>query len=36
MKTTDSVSVGFSSGEDNNNISKTGADPIQLFLTVTD
>ena len=36
MKTTDSVSVDFSSGEDNNNISKMGADPIQLFLTVTD
>jgi hypothetical protein len=36
MRTTDSVSVDFSSGEDNNNISKMGADPIQLFLTVTD
>lgn len=46
MKTTDSVSVDFDSGvvdEDadpvvgsNNNIMKMGADPIQLYLTITD
>jgi len=36
MRTTDSVSVDFSSGADNNNISKMGADPVQLYLTVTD
>ena len=46
MKTTDSVSVDFDSGVENpdadplvgsnNNIMKMGADPIQLYLTVTD
>ena len=46
MKTTDSVSIDFDSGvEDeeadpvvgsNNNIIKMGADPVQLYLTVTD
>ena len=46
MKTTDSVSVDFDSGVvdqdadplvgSNNNIVKMGADPIQLYLTVTD
>jgi hypothetical protein len=36
MKTTDSVSVDFDSGGSNNNIMKMGADPIQLYLTVTD
>ena len=36
MKTTDSVSVDFDSDSGNNNIMKMGADPIQLYLTVTD
>ena len=36
MKTTDSVSVDFSNDENDNNIMKMGADPIQLYLTVTD
>jgi hypothetical protein len=36
MKTTDSVSVDFDSSGSNNNIMKMGADPIQLYLTVTD
>jgi hypothetical protein len=46
MKTTDSVSVDFDSGVvdpdadplvgSNNNIMKMGADPVQLYLTVTD
>ena len=36
MKTTDSVSVDFSNDEDDNNIIKMGADPIQLYLTVTE
>ena len=36
MKTTDSVSVDFSDSSSNNNIMKMGADPIQLYLTVTD
>ena len=46
MRTTDSVSIDFDSGVvdpdatpvvgSNNNIMKMGADPIQLFLTVTD
>jgi hypothetical protein len=44
MRTTDSVSIDFDSGivadsdpveGENNNITKMGADPIQLFLTVT-
>ena len=35
MKTTDSVSVDFSDSSGNNNIMKMGADPIQLYLTVT-
>ena len=35
MRTTDSVSVDFSSGADNNDIIKMGADPVQLYLTVT-
>ncbi len=34
MKTTDSVSVDFSNDENDNNIMKMGADPIQLYLTV--
>ena len=46
MKTTDSVSIDFDSGVvdrdatpvvgSNNNIVKMGADPVQLYLTVTD
>ena len=36
MKTTDSVSVDFDSDSGNNNIMKMGADPVQLYLTVTD
>ena len=36
MKTTDSVSVDFSDSSSNNNIMKMGADPIQLYLAVTD
>ena len=36
MKTTDSVSIDFDSDSGNNNIMKMGADPIQLYLTVTD
>jgi len=35
LKTTDSVSVDFSNDENDNNIMKMGADPIQLYLTVT-
>ena len=36
MKTTDSVSVDFDSDSSNNNIMKMGADPVQLYLTVTE
>ena len=42
MKTTDSVSIDFDSSLDenddplNNNIMKMGADPVQLYLTVTE
>ena len=36
MKTTDSVSIDFSNDENDNNIMKMGADPIQLYLTVAD
>ena len=36
MRTTDSVSIDFDGGDDNNNIMKMGADPVQLYLTVTD
>ena len=36
MRTTDSVSVDFSNDENDNNIIKMGADPIQLYLTVTE
>ena len=36
MKTTDSVSIDFSNDQNDNNIMKMGADPIQLYLTVTD
>ena len=36
MKTTDSVSIDFSDDENDNNIMKMGADPIQLYLTVTE
>ena len=36
MKTTDSVSVDFSNDENDNKIIKMGADPIQLYLTVTE
>ena len=36
MKTTDSMSVDFSNDENDNNIIKMGADPIQLYLTVTE
>lgn len=36
MRTTDSVSIDFDSGDDNNDIMKMGADPVQLYLTVTD
>ena len=36
MKTTDSVSVDFSNSSSDNNIIKMGADPIQLYLTVTE
>ena len=40
MKTTDSVNIDFDSSADdsdnhNNNIMKMGADPVQLYLTVT-
>ena len=35
VKTTDAISLDFSSGFDNKNIIKAGADPVQLFLTVT-
>ena len=35
MRTVDAVSVDFSSGSDNNDIVKMGADPIQAFLVVT-
>ena len=36
MRTTDSVSIDFDGDDDNNNIMKMGADPVQLYLTVTD
>ena len=36
MRTTDSVSIDFDGGDDNNDIMKMGADPVQLYLTVTD
>ena len=36
MRTTDSVSIDFDPGDDNNDIMKMGADPVQLYLTVTD
>ena len=36
MRTTDSVSIDFDGADDNNNIMKMGADPVQLYLTVTD
>jgi len=36
VKTTDSISLDFSSASDNKDIIKAGADPVQLFLTVTD
>jgi hypothetical protein len=36
MKTTDSVSVDFSNAAGDNKIMKMGADPVQLYLTVTD
>lgn len=36
MRTTDSVSIDFDGDEDNNDILKMGADPVQLYLTVTD
>ena len=36
MRTTDSVSIDFDGDENNNNIMKMGADPVQLYLTVTD
>jgi hypothetical protein len=35
MKTTDSVSIDFSSSDGDNDIIKMGADPVKLFLTVT-
>ena len=36
MRTTDSVSIDFDGDENNNNIIKMGADPVQLYLTVID
>ena len=36
VRTTDAISLDFSSGSDNKDIIKAGADPVQLFLTVTD
>ena len=36
MKTTDSVSIDFDNDSGNNNIMKMGADPVQLYLTVTE
>ena len=36
VKTTNTISLDFSSDPNNKNIIKAGADPVQLFLTVTD
>jgi hypothetical protein len=36
MRTTDSVSVDFNNDSSDNKIMKMGADPVQLYLTVTD
>ena len=36
VRTTDAISIDFDGGADNKDIIKAGADPVQLFLTVTD
>ena len=36
VRTTDAISIDFDGGSDNKDIIKAGADPVQLFLTVTD
>ena len=36
VRTTDAISIDFDGDDTNNNIIKAGADPVQLFLTVTD
>ena len=36
VRTTDAISIDFDGGTDNKDIIKAGADPVQLFLTVTD
>jgi len=36
VRTTDAISIDFDGGNDNKDIIKAGADPVQLFLTVTD
>ena len=36
VRTTDAISIDFDGDNTNNNIIKAGADPVQLFLTVTD
>ena len=36
VKTTNTISIDFSSDPNNKDIIKAGADPVQLFLTVTD
>ena len=36
VKTTNAISIDFSSDPNNKDIIKAGADPVQLFLTVTD
>ena len=36
VRTTDAISIDFDGDNANNNIIKAGADPVQLFLTVTD
>jgi len=36
VRTTNAISIDFDGGDDNKDIIKAGADPVQLFLTVTD
>ena len=36
VRTTNAISIDFDGGADNKDIIKAGADPVQLFLTVTD
>jgi len=36
VRTTNAISIDFDGGSDNKDIIKAGADPVQLFLTVTD